>query len=154
MLIKADCKGLGNFDLKKELSSICGDVLKSDKTLNVGFFENSKYENGLYVAQVAFWQEYGTARIPLRPFMRKAISANKKKWFALAEAGFKKGENIDIIFGKIGEVAKGDCVLSLTQLNSPANAKSTIKLKKSSKPLIDSGFMRSNITFKIGNKYV
>ena len=56
------------------------DLAKETKTLKVGFFKNSTYPDGTYVAQNAFWQEYGTPKIPPRPFFRTAIAQNKGKW--------------------------------------------------------------------------
>ena len=48
-----------------------------DARVRVGWFEESKYDDNTPVANVAFWQEYGTKRgIPERPFMRPAAFKN------------------------------------------------------------------------------
>ena len=53
-------------------------------------------------------------------------------------------------YNRLGEVARGDIVKSINQTNSPANSPITIEAKGSSKPLIDTGFLRANVTFKVG----
>lgn len=53
--------------------------LAKDK-LQVGWFQGAKYSDGLPVALVAAWQEFGTKSAPARPFMRPAASDNKDKW--------------------------------------------------------------------------
>ena len=41
--------------------------------VQVGFFATAKYDNGTPVAAVAAYNEFGTKRIPERPFFRQAI---------------------------------------------------------------------------------
>ena len=38
------------------------------------FFSDAKYDDGKPVAEVAAYQEYGTAAIPERPFFRQSIA--------------------------------------------------------------------------------
>ena len=45
--------------------------------VNVGFFDTDQYPDGTYVAQVAYWNEFGTKGMPARPFMRQTIAAHK-----------------------------------------------------------------------------
>ena len=57
------------------------DKLKSAKDrLETGWFEGSKYDEGLPVAMVAYWQEMGTKTAPARKFFRPAIEDNQQKW--------------------------------------------------------------------------
>ena len=46
-------------------------------------------------------------------------------------------------------MARGDIVESITQLDTPPNTPKTIARKGSSNPLIDTGFLRANVTFKV-----
>ena len=50
--------------------------------VRVGIIEQANYEgsDGESVAQVAFWNEYGTATIPPRPFFRNTIAQHKDEW--------------------------------------------------------------------------
>ena len=49
----------------------------------------------------------------------------------------------------VGEVARADIIQSITDLKAPPNAESTIKQKKSTNPLIDTGLMRRSVTYKV-----
>ena len=101
----------------------------------------------MYVAQVARYNEFGTSKIPMRPFFRNAINTNTKKWFASMQQLLKA--NDDRVLEKVGEIARGDIVQSITTLNTPPNKQSTINTKKSSNPLIDTGLMRRSVTYKV-----
>lgn len=149
MSIKGEIIGL------KEVERALRDKLATfdtKKVLNVGFFDTAKYPNGQGVPLVAFWQEYGTISIPKRPFMRNAVLKGKVQWCE-AFKHFARGKNadIDLIFNKVGEVVRGDVVKSITATTTPPNAPATIAQKGSSHPLIDTGFLRQSVTFKVEN---
>lgn len=149
--MKASIKGgFETFDLSKELDKEFSNILSKNKSqLEVGFFETAKYENGKYVASVAKTQEYGTLKIPARPFFRNAIQKNQAKWFNFFKSQFLANQDLELTLNQAGEIARGDIVNSIMQTNTPPNAESTIKAKGSSKPLVDTGFMRSSVTFKV-----
>lgn len=120
----------------------------TDKKLKVGIFESAKYD-GTPVAQVAFWQEFGTAKIPMRPFLRNAIAKNTRKWGDSVKTALIGTNDSEKALKMLGEIMRGDIVLSLTNLNTPPNAPSTIKQKGSSNPLIDTGLLRSSISWEL-----
>lgn len=151
--MKSEIQGLNGFDLQKEVDKKLNDLISSNnKRLEVGFFESAKYENGEYVANVAKIQEYGTLKIPARPFFRNAIAKNGAKWLTFMKNQFTSNQNLDLSLNQAGELARGDIVASIMQTNNPPNAEATIKAKGSSKPLIDTGFMRASVTFKVVDK--
>lgn len=123
--------------------------LTSKATLNVGFFESSRYTEGTYVAEVARIQEYGSIKIPPRPFFRNAIDNNMQKWLDFLGRDLVNTNNAELSYNRLGEMARGDIVESITQLDTPPNAPKTIARKGSSNPLIDTGFLRANVTFKV-----
>ena len=45
--------------------------------IEVGFINTDVYDDGTRVADVAMWNEFGTADAPQRPFFRSAIHAAK-----------------------------------------------------------------------------
>ena len=45
--------------------------------LQVGFFATAKYPDGTPVTNVAVWNEFGTGRIPERPFFRQALAGRE-----------------------------------------------------------------------------
>lgn len=144
---------MGSFNLNpKVLIDEISQELKplADKNqLRVGFFETSKYDDGTFVADVAKKNEFGTLKIPPRPFFRNAIENNTKKWINFLAKDLVKSENAEMSYNRLGEVARGDIVKSINQTNSPANSPITIEAKGSSKPLVDTGFLRANVTFKV-----
>lgn len=144
-MLQVDTKSLKNAKIEpKEVLNITGN-----HSLEVGFFANATYPSGEYVAQVAYWQEYGTIRIPMRPFFRNAVEKNNKKWFDTLEALIRQNVNETQALAKVGEVARGDIIKSITQFREPANKPSTIKAKGSSNPLIDTGLMRRSVTYRV-----
>lgn len=137
------------------------------KSLQVGWNEEAKYEDGDSVAQVAAQNEFGnpSKNIPPRPFMRPAIAENSDKWKQIIKREAKK-----IINGKatasssletLGLTVSGDIRKSITQVTSPALKTSTVEARlrgkkqgnkvslSIAKPLIDSGWMMSQVTSEI-----
>lgn len=144
MSIKAKIINSKNLNLENELKGLI-----KNKSLEVGFFEVSKYENGVYVASVAGFNEYGTAKIPPRPFFRNAIAKNSNKWNDILTNELRNSVDVELAYHRVGEVAKGDIVESIMQTNTPPNSPLTIAKKKSSKPLVDTSFMRSSVNYKV-----
>lgn len=143
--MKASIKGFENFKLKEQFSNL----LNNKNKLEVGFFETAKYENGEYVASVAKTQEYGNLKIPARPFFRTAIQKNQGKWLNVFKNQDLVNQDLELSLNQVGEIARGDIISSIMQTNTPPNAEATIKAKGSSKPLIDTGFMRSSVNFRV-----
>ncbi|WP_299550156.1 hypothetical protein [uncultured Helicobacter sp.] len=146
--MKAEIKGF-DFNLVKELEKEFKGLLGNISNLEVGFFETAKYTNGDYVASIASMQEYGSINIPPRPFFRNAINKNKVKWIDLLKQQLVSNQNLELSLNQVGEIARGDIITSINQTNTPPNALSTIKQKGSSKPLVDTGFMRSSVNYKV-----
>lgn len=149
-MIKAELKGSENINLSKYIDSeIKGILSNSNLKLEIGFFETAKYENGTYVAEVAKFQEFGTLKIPSRPFFRTAISSNQSKWVGFLKQNLVSTKNLELSLNRVGELGRGDIVASIMKTNTPPNAEVTIKQKGSSKPLVDTGLMRSSVNFKV-----
>ena len=108
-----------------------------DKAVYVGF--PAEFDEPLEVL------EFGNERIPSRPFLRQTLSENQEKYTALFTQLFKQGLQIEKIYEQLALVAQGDVQLNIARGNWVANAKSTIKQKGSSKPLIDTGKMRQSV---------
>ena len=136
------------------------------KRTDVGFFSTAKYSDGTPVAAVAAWNEFGTETIPERPFMRNAISGAERDLLPVLKANIDPKEmRIDArTAGLVGEVMKARIQQSITTLREPPNAPITIsggwmrsksgkpfrvKGKGSSNPLIDTGFMRASVAYKV-----
>ena len=69
----------GGAKLEKVLYTMAAK-LKSAKVVKVGFLEGAAYPSGIPVAAVAAFQDFGTRRIPPRPFFRNMISTKSPGW--------------------------------------------------------------------------
>ena len=138
-----------------KLKTTLKDLSKTkQKALSVGFYPNSKYDNGLPVAQVAFWNEYGTSKIPERPFFRHAnIMASKKMISSFKTNKISKSKSI-INQNQINTIGKMWAVtiqesIEGKQITYVPNAPSTIKQKGHDKPLIDTELMLISPEYKV-----
>ena len=96
--------------------------------------------------------EYGTSKIPQRPFMRTATSRHGKSWgskSAKAVQSVMKGMPISQVTELVGMQMKSDISSTLTNGPWTPNAASTIAKKGSSRPLIDTGELRASITYRV-----
>ena len=132
------------------------DKIKTFKSLTVsaGFPKDSSETNsvneGVTALDKATRNNFGIG-VPERPFMDIAYATNKSKYRKLILKALSK---IDILnqtqfLNKLGVEAVNDIQDTIVSLKSPANADSTIALKGSSNPLIDSGHMRQSVTYQI-----
>ena len=136
---------------------------KDNKVLAIGYPKGTSgtstmYPDGQPVVLVAATNNFGSKSrgMPARPFMTlaaepalKAVSPFQEKAVkSLNEGKTTKEKILDIS----GSIAVGIFQDTITQLSTPANAESTIKAKKSSNPLIDTGLMRQTLTYVVRDK--
>lgn len=137
----------GNFSKAKELI----EKLKSgsQKAVYVGFpaefDEKVEGSDNFNLASLAAVLEFGNERIPSRPFLRQTLAENQEKYTALFVKLFESGVSIGQIYEQIALIAQGDVQQNIVNGKWTANAPSTIKRKKSSKPLIDTGKLRQSV---------
>lgn len=120
-----------------------------EKAVYVGFpAEFDKKVEGsdnFNLASLAAVLEFGNERIPSRPFLRQTLAENQEKYTALFVKLFESGVSIDQVYEQIALIAQGDVQQNIVNGKWTANAPSTIKRKKSSKPLIDTGKLRQSV---------
>ena len=116
--------------------------------LRVGFIDSATYPDGQNVASVAFWNEYGTARIPPRPFMRTTIAQNRENWVEMVRK-LVPIHGADLSLLKLGEEMKGKLVFSILSWVEPPNAPYTIKKKGFNKPLVETAQMSRSISYEL-----
>lgn len=118
--------------------------------LDVGFMSGATYPDGTPVAQVAFWNEFGTSRAPARPFFRSMIAKESAGWpellgKAAAHSGYSTRQTLALIGEKINDALKS----SIVGWQDPPNAPSTVAKKGFNKPLIDTGDMLRATTYQV-----
>jgi len=106
------------------------------------------------IVEYAFYNEFGTDDgIPPRPFIRDTSDENRAKWNRIVDAALNsvltKGTSLDRALSIVGEVAEKDIKKGITSGNWTPNSAATIARKGSSKPLIDTGAMRSAVRYEV-----
>lgn len=169
----------GGKALERHLKTIVGKLGKG-AAVRVGFFESETYPGGTYhfsksarkgmspetaafagflegkkkfagpVAQVAFWNEFGTKRSPARPFMRHTVASKGLRWGnALGQALRANNYDAHAALADVGEGIQGQVREAITNWVDPPNSKVTRELKGVNKPLIDSGVMRRAVDYQV-----
>lgn len=146
------------------------DNIRSGK-VRVGFFDDKRYEDGLPVAQVAYWNEYGTRvehGIPERPFMRPAVFEHKNqlqdKLRSAYKQAFKDNSNTMEVLDTFGEYLVDLIQRQIERTVSPENAPITIHggwlgfkggrsvyvegKNGKSHPLMDTEFMHDSVAYQ------
>lgn len=106
---------------------------------------NPLLDKGFNMASLAAVLEFGNARIPSRPFLRDTLEKYREKYTALFAEQLKQGKSPEQAMSLIAVIAQGDVQDNIVNGNWTPNAKSTIRRKKSSKPLINTGRLRQSI---------
>ena len=156
-------KGL-KVPLSKQLATI------GKAKVSAGFYSSGVYPSGISVAAVAYIQEFGApkAGIPPRPFFRPAMLNNETTWRTTFEKNINKclatGADPIKAFKVAGLQMQTDIQKAIKDVTKPPLKKETVearlrgkansKKKKSvsltiAKPLIDSGYMLSQVTHEV-----
>ena len=128
------------------IDKILKDITRLDGTVVSAGVMDSKN------ATKAAINEYGTSKIPQRPFMRTAVSRHGKSWgekSAKAVQSVMKGMPISQVTELVGMQMKSDISSTLTNGPWTPNSPVTIAKKGSSRPLIDTGELRASITYRV-----
>lgn len=175
--INAELKG--GEALQKHLKTILSKLGKG-AAVKIGFFESETYEGGPHhfskaarkrmspeterfadflegkpkfagpVAQVAAWNEFGTATTPARPFMRHTVATKSPRWGnALGIALRQHKYDARAALAQVGQGIQRQMRQSITDWQTPPNSKLTRELKGSNKPLINSGTMRNAVDYQV-----
>ena len=112
-------------------------------------------DRGVDMAQIAMFNELGTSIAPARPFLRHTVDENLadikafggEKIQDIAEGGTAEG-----VLKQLGVYGKGLVQEQIKNGTFKPNAPSTVRRKKSDKPLIDTGKMRQSVNFVIKKK--
>lgn len=125
--------------------------------VRVGFLEGATYPDQgdgktLHVAQVAFWDEFGTSTSPARPFFRNTVAEKSPEWGSdmakIAKAtGFRTLEMLRLM----GERIKDQIVSAIVRWPAD-NAPSTVARKGFNKGLVHEGIMQRAVDYETVQK--
>ena len=138
-----------------KMSEIAGGV-------KAGILNNATTTDGKSIAEYAVYNEFGTSRIPARPFMRTVAKSEPKKWVGTM-VGHIRGRATDPAIwkqalGKAGEQMVKDIQNSIQNGSWTPNAPATVKAKarkgkvEPDHPLMDTGEMFAAVKFEVVDK--
>lgn len=125
----------------------------SDTEVHAGFLEGARYEDGTPAAQVAFWNEYGTANIPPRPFFRQTLAEHSPEWGMQAAKLLKVNDyDVNKTLSQMGQLIRDQIENKMITFTDPPNAESTIKKKGFNAPLRHTNQLHTKfLGFKVKN---
>lgn len=123
--------------------------------VRIGFQQGAQDEDGVDMVDIAMWNELGTVNMPARPFMRDSVDNHTDVIEAFAQAQVNTlagGGTAESVLKNMGVMQKAMIQNEIDEGSFAANAPSTVRRKKSDKPLIDTGRMRQSVQFVIKPK--
>lgn len=132
------------------------------KQVQIGFFSAARYSENQqpHVAQVATIHEFGGRHVPARPFFRPAVQDSRPKVRRLIRKGVDPTRMIvdRPLASAAATVIQNDIQRKIVDVVNPPLAPKTIERKQKKgktsglppTPLIDTGYMRQSVTYKIG----
>ena len=105
--------------------------------------------SSVFVATVAFWNNFGTSRAPARPFFSNMITEDSPKWGeALGRIVIHAQYNTKLALSQMGEGIQGKLVQRIVEWPAD-NAPLTIAIKGFNKGLIHQGIMQRHVGFEV-----
>ena len=135
-------------DIRKALESFV-----TDKVVTVGIHDDagshsdSDETNAGIGAKLHFGDD--SSNIPPRPWLDTGVESGNAEYAGIIQSAVESGESLDQALNAVGVVAVGKVQVYMTELKTPPNALSTIKIKGSNNPLIDTGELRQSVTYKV-----
>ena len=132
---------------------------KMTGSVRVGFLERSTYPSrvskkgkatpALSVAQVMFWNEYGTTRSKPRPAMRQTVAENEGSWGGdLAKIAAATNYDGKQTLALMGTRIKDQIVSTIARWPAD-NVPSTVKRKGFNHGLVDKGIAQRAVDFEV-----
>lgn len=150
MSVKVIDKGWNR--IKKELEDIDNAYVKVGVLSDAGSYAETEGKS-VNLADVATFNEFGTSSIPARPFMAQTFENNRNMVSAtiavMKDQIFAGESSVSRALNKLGTWYKGLTQKIFREGDFQENAPATIRLKGSSKPLIDTGRLRQSIDYEV-----
>lgn len=149
-------------ELIKRLEMMRSHHVKNGVLTGIGAHPNSK--QGATVAAIAAWNEFGTPRIPMRPFMRNAYAefksavqfvtdALKATVFCKDGERLRKTPNVKQFFDVCGLKIQSLMIGQIDRGVPPPNTLETVMRKGSDHTLFDTGILKKSLSFAtVANK--
>ena len=128
-----------------------------------GIFGGATNEDGVSVAEYATYNEYGTTRIPKRPFLRTTMAKNGEKYVSMMGGALKgfatsgASSPVRMAMLEVGREMETDIIEQIKSNMPPPNAPAT-QARKQARPgggysgtLLDTGTMLGSVGFELQN---
>ena len=129
--------------------------------VEAGILGGATDEDGVSVAEYAAYNEYGTSRIPKRPFLRTTMDKNRDKYKRLLQGALKglassgASEPVGMALTAVGREMETDVIEQIKSNMPPPNAPET-RARKEARPgggyagtLFDTGTMLGSVSFQL-----
>ncbi len=135
-------------------SKLAGNGVKFGIQAGEGEEDEEGATEGTDILDIAIYNEYGTEHIPARPFMKDFANKNEQTLIKKMNSQAKKvfaGMPVETALAELGEFAQKHqkAHIRKASLWAEANAPSTIRQKRSSKPLIDTGALVNAVRYEV-----
>lgn len=142
---------IGGSKLAARLEGISRRVA-TGREVRVGFLEGATYPDGTSVPVVAIVQEFGSGKIPARPYFRPMIAAKKAGWGkSLATVLQNNDFDGEKALEAMGAGIAGQLRQSIIDVTAPPLGASTIRRKGSTKPLVDTGHLLGSVDYEVSS---
>lgn len=130
-------------------------MVSKPASLRVGFLSQATYPDGKSVALIAALNEFGTRRMPPRPYFRNMIAQRSASWPAAIAVNLKANNyDAERSLDDVGEAIAGQLQMSIRDLTSPPLSPFTIAKKGFDKPLIETGHMLNSVGYEVTGAFV
>jgi phage gpG-like protein len=144
-----------DLNLKKQMKKILKQAAEK-AFVAVGIVQDKPHDKKFTIVDLATVHEFGSSNghIPARSFIRSTCDANQTKYLdklkKLEKAYFESKLTLKQALSQMGALVSSDMRQNINAGNiKPPLKPKTIKRKKSSKPLIDTGRLKGAISYEV-----
>lgn len=124
--------------------------------VKAGIFGGATTIDGQSIVEYAIYNEFGTSRIPARPFMRQTVEKNKAQWLATLEEALRRNPaDAEGAMYILGETMRADIANEIEHGSFRPNSPKTVTAKARKgkvdpdHPLIDTGQMLQAVAYEV-----
>ena len=142
---------INNKGLEKELA-LMQKMANASVKIGIQSDAGAHRESGANVVDIAIWNEFGTDKIPSRPFIRQCFADNQglvEQHLQRIALNVANGADLQQALSRLGQWYQDKQKHTLRSYPWQPNSKATVKRKKSSKPLIDTAQLVNSIRYQV-----
>jgi len=141
-------------EIKREIQRLINEII-TDEIVTVGIHESDAERNEPGEpnnAEIGAAHEFGAPGIPMRPWLVPGVESGNREYIDAVRHEIESGKQPREALPVVGVIAVSSVQQYMTALRTPPNSPETIARKGSSNPLIDTGELKSSVTFEISDR--